>query len=196
MCPSCNTRRMVETAAHLTDHALPDLPLRQWVLVVPKRLRYFLQRDPELQGAALRLFLRAVEQCLRAHSAGAGPAARGRGLHPSSCRRYAWALLARIYAVLPLLCPRCGAKTRIIAFITGASAIRDILVHLGEPTAPPRIAPARGPPLWDLPDAETGSGDSHASAGAGGRVRSAPRLVTPIVDRQRATPGMDMRGTR
>ena len=34
---------------------------------------YFLQRDPELQGAALRLFLRAVEQCLRARSAGAGP---------------------------------------------------------------------------------------------------------------------------
>jgi hypothetical protein len=25
----------------------------------------------------------------------------------------------------------------------------DILVHLGEPTAPPRIAPARGPPLWE-----------------------------------------------
>ena len=27
--------------------------------------------------------------------------------------------------------------------------VRDILVHLGEPTAPPRIAPARGPPLWE-----------------------------------------------
>jgi len=30
---------------------------------------------------------------------------------------------------------------RIIAFITVASTIRDILLHLGEPTAPPRIAP-------------------------------------------------------
>jgi hypothetical protein len=39
VCPACNTRRMVETAAHLTDHVLPDLPLRQWVLAVPKRLR-------------------------------------------------------------------------------------------------------------------------------------------------------------
>ena len=67
---------MVETAAHLTDHVFPRLPLRQWVLAVPKRLRYFLQRDPDLQGAALRLFLRAVEQTLRAHSAGAGPTAR------------------------------------------------------------------------------------------------------------------------
>jgi hypothetical protein len=43
---------------------------------VPKRLLYFLERDAELQGGALRLFLRAVESCLRAHSPGSGPAAR------------------------------------------------------------------------------------------------------------------------
>jgi hypothetical protein len=46
------------------------------VLSVPKRLRYFLQRDAALQGAALRLFLRVVEQRLRAHSPGAGTSAR------------------------------------------------------------------------------------------------------------------------
>lgn len=40
VCPSCNTRRMVETAAHLTDHVLPPLPLRQWVLSVPMRLHF------------------------------------------------------------------------------------------------------------------------------------------------------------
>jgi len=74
--PSCNARRMVATAAHLADHVLPDLPVRQWVLAVPKRLRYFLQRDADLQGAALRLFLRRVEQCLRAHSPGSGSEAR------------------------------------------------------------------------------------------------------------------------
>ena len=39
VCPSCNTRRMVETAAHLADHVIPHLPVRQWVLSVPKRLR-------------------------------------------------------------------------------------------------------------------------------------------------------------
>ena len=43
---------------------------------------------------------------------------------------------------------------RIIAFITDGPAVRDILDHLGEPTAPPRIAPARGPPLWAAADAE------------------------------------------
>ena len=66
---------MVATAAHLTDHVLPPLPVRQWVLAVPKRLRYFLQRDADLQGTALRLFLRVVEPCLRAHSPGAGSTA-------------------------------------------------------------------------------------------------------------------------
>ena len=76
VCPWCNARRMVATAAQLTDHVLPRLPVRQWVLAVPKRLRYFLQRDADLQGAALRLFLRTVEHCLRAHSPGAGTAAR------------------------------------------------------------------------------------------------------------------------
>jgi len=30
---------------HLTDHVLPPLPVRQWVLAVPKRLRYFISRD-------------------------------------------------------------------------------------------------------------------------------------------------------
>lgn len=87
-CPSCHTRRMVETAAHPADYGLPDLPLRQWVLAVPKRLRYFLERDTNPQGATLRLFLRAVESCLRAHSPRADPAARrGRATHPLGTHR-------------------------------------------------------------------------------------------------------------
>jgi arylsulfatase len=39
--------------------------VRQWVLAVPKRLRYFLQRDTALQGTVLRIFLSVVERCLR-----------------------------------------------------------------------------------------------------------------------------------
>ena len=46
VCPSCNSRRMVATAAHLTDYVLPRLPVRQWVLAVPKRLRYFRTATP------------------------------------------------------------------------------------------------------------------------------------------------------
>ncbi len=358
--PSCNTRRMVETAAHLVDHVFPHLPVRQWVVSVPKRLRYFLQRDSASLNAALRIVLRVIEQHLRDCSPGAGPKAKTgavafihrfgdslnehihfpvcvidgvleaadeqslaffeataldadaiaqvqttvrrrilrafvrRGLLESDVRkemehwnhgggfsvdasvriegrdrqalerllrycarppfaleriealdshrliyhlskatqdgrtqlilsplelialiaalvppprshrhrnsgvlapnaplrtavtalahasavdcmrpaatpeeheaaeeaihrspaRYLWAmLLARIYEVFPLTCPQCGAPMRIIAFITEFTSIQPILEHIGEPSKPPRIAPARGPPGWDCDDA-------------------------------------------
>ena len=70
-CPSCNARRMAEGAAYLTDQVLPHLPLRQWVLSLPKRLRPYLHRDPEVAGAVLRIFLRALRTCLRSASPGA-----------------------------------------------------------------------------------------------------------------------------
>jgi len=64
--------------------------------------------------------------------------------------RTLWAvLLARIYEMLPLRCALCGAQMRIIAFITEPRAVNTILGHLGEPTTPPEVARARGPPLWD-----------------------------------------------
>jgi hypothetical protein len=48
---------------------------------------------------------------------------------------------------------------RIIAFITEAGDVRIILDHIGESTLPPRIAPARGPPLWELATASAQVGD-------------------------------------
>ena len=38
-CPSCGGRRMADTAAHLVDHVLPEVPIRQWVLTLPYALR-------------------------------------------------------------------------------------------------------------------------------------------------------------
>ena len=76
VCPSCMTRRMVETAAHMIDHVLPSLPIRQWVISFPKRLRYFLQRDRAIRSAALRMVLRVIEQALKNRSSGANPNAR------------------------------------------------------------------------------------------------------------------------
>jgi hypothetical protein len=69
--PSCNTRRMVETAAHLTDHVFPRLPVRQWVLSVPKRLRYFMQRDKAALIMVLRIFLQVIAQSLQSNCPGA-----------------------------------------------------------------------------------------------------------------------------
>jgi hypothetical protein len=359
ICPSCNTQRMAETAAHLVDHVLPCLPVRQWVLSLPKRLRYHLQRDREALNSALRIFLSQIERHLRARCPEAGADARigavafihrfgaSLNLHPhfhvcvvdglfapegeggvrffgvgpldsedaeavqaqvrrrvlrayqrrgllersereemerwehgggfsldASVRiegsdrrglerllrycarppfaaerleeldrhrliyhlprpgvdgrtqlqlspleligriaalvppprlhrhryygvlapnsplraavtalapqaspppasvtpvaegeaeaegpgrrnpaRYLWAmLLARIYEVLPLTCTRCGAAMRIIAFVTEGAEVRKILEHVGEPSTPPRIAPARGPPGWEDDD--------------------------------------------
>jgi len=40
--------------------------------------------------------------------------------------------------------------------------IREILGHLGEPTSPPRLLPARGPPLWEMPGTELGESDPQA----------------------------------
>jgi len=58
-------------------------------------------------------------------------------------------LLARIYEALPLQYPIRHSQMRIIAFINDAGTVNKILDHIGEPTQPPRIAPARGPPLWE-----------------------------------------------
>ncbi len=59
-CPSCAGRRMAAIATHLTDHVLPDQPLRQWVLSLPWALRIHLACNPALTRNVGRAFLRAV----------------------------------------------------------------------------------------------------------------------------------------
>ena len=76
LCPSCNARRMAETAAHLVDHVFPPLPVRQWVLSVPKRLRWYLQREPKAVSAVLHILLRVIAAHLRQSSPGASARAR------------------------------------------------------------------------------------------------------------------------
>ena len=36
-CPSCGARRMSQTAAHLVDHVIPRVPVRQWATAAPSR---------------------------------------------------------------------------------------------------------------------------------------------------------------
>jgi Putative transposase/Transposase zinc-binding domain/Resolvase, N terminal domain len=59
-CPSCGGRRMSELAAHLVDHVLPPVPIRQWVFTAPVPVRYQLAFDAGLTRAVLRVFLRTV----------------------------------------------------------------------------------------------------------------------------------------
>lgn len=59
-CPSCGARRMAETAALLVDDALPQQPVRQWVLSMPFALRYLLATRPEVVTQVLGIVYRAV----------------------------------------------------------------------------------------------------------------------------------------
>jgi hypothetical protein len=54
ICPSCGARRMVETAAHLVDHVIPRVPVRQWVLSFPIPLRLLFAAHPELLTPVLQ----------------------------------------------------------------------------------------------------------------------------------------------
>ncbi len=81
-------------------------------------------------------------------------------------------LLVRIFECLPLLCPRCGQPMRIIAFVLDPPVIERILRHIGKPTAPPAILPARSPPQGEL-GFDQDAGRDHwpemdQTAGAGG----------------------------
>jgi hypothetical protein len=66
------------------------------------------------------------------------------------------ALLARIYEVFPLICPTCQTPLTFIAVLTEPEPITRILAHIGEPTSPPLIHPARGPPQTELAMGSTG----------------------------------------
>ena len=80
-CPSCGGRRMAERAAHLVDHVFPDVPVRQWVLTVPPRVRYLLAWRHDLCRAVARILHQTIERHLRgwADSQGVGDA-RGGGV--------------------------------------------------------------------------------------------------------------------
>ena len=51
---------MAERAAHLVDHVFPRVPVRQWVLSLPYRLRYRLAWDHALCRAVVGRTMRAI----------------------------------------------------------------------------------------------------------------------------------------
>ena len=75
-------------------------------------------------------------------------------MHRQAAHHVRALLLARMYEVPPLLRAQRGGAMKIIAFITETVVIREILGHLGEPKSPPRLMPAGGPPLWEMPGSD------------------------------------------
>ena len=61
----------IQASQRQTEALHPRQPVRQWALSVPKRLRYFMQRDGPVLDMLLRIFLRVIAQTLQAHCAGA-----------------------------------------------------------------------------------------------------------------------------
>jgi hypothetical protein len=48
---------MSDTAAQLVDRVFPAVPVRQWVLSLPRPLRYVFAKDPVLLREGLRIFV-------------------------------------------------------------------------------------------------------------------------------------------
>jgi len=82
VCPSCNGRHMAQTAAHLADHVIPPVLVRQWVISVPKRLRGMLADRPRAVAALTKIFLAEIERLLLAASGGAPDAETPRAPRP------------------------------------------------------------------------------------------------------------------
>jgi hypothetical protein len=57
---------MTERAAHLVDEVLPWVPVRQWVLTVPYRLRYQMAWNHGLSRAVLRAYSGHRDHSVRA----------------------------------------------------------------------------------------------------------------------------------
>ena len=94
-CTSCSQKRTLLFANHLTNEVLLDLPHRQFVFTMPKALRPFFHHD------------RSV------------PTPRDPGFEPLhdgeevtvDARKRAWArMLAKVYEIDPLVCPKCGGR--------------------------------------------------------------------------------------
>jgi hypothetical protein len=68
-----------------------------------------------------------------AETVGAGPASRAARAESRDARtlRRSWAkLIKRIYEIDPLVCPSCGSKMKVIAFITEHEVVDAILRHI------------------------------------------------------------------
>jgi hypothetical protein len=71
-CGSCLGRRMCDFAAHLRDHVMPRVPVRQWVLTVPHALRFRMAFNPDVTGLVLRAFVSVVSRWLRRRARAVG----------------------------------------------------------------------------------------------------------------------------
>src|SRR5262245_29325938 len=61
-CPSCASRRMAQTAAHLVERVIPWVPTRQWVVSVPIPLRYWMASSQDLTAKVHTILRTTIAQ--------------------------------------------------------------------------------------------------------------------------------------
>jgi len=141
-----STAKRLLPAADALIFALPPCHAEAAALIPPPRVHRHRYHGVLAPNAPLRAQVSAWARPPNPQLPAVAPAQQPQ----RSPARTLWALLlARIYEVLPLRCALCGSEMRIIAFVTDCPAIHSILRYLGEPTAAPEVASARGPPLWE-----------------------------------------------
>ena len=59
-CPSCHQKRALEKAGWVAEHVCAEVPHRQFVLTIPKRLRLYFRYDRRLLGALCQAAWRTV----------------------------------------------------------------------------------------------------------------------------------------
>ena len=62
ICPSCTGRRTADTAKHLLEEVIPEVPVRQWVLSMPYVYRFLLASRPEFLRKALAIYHRTINR--------------------------------------------------------------------------------------------------------------------------------------
>ena len=71
-CTSCGARRMCNEAAHVVDHVIPRIPVRQFVLSVPFELLLLLASRANAFGAVTSIFMQEVFRWQRERAREAG----------------------------------------------------------------------------------------------------------------------------
>ncbi len=68
ICPSCTGRRMADTAKHLVEDVIPEVPVRQWVLSMPFKHRFLLSSNPKLLTTIKAIYYRAISGFYKAEA--------------------------------------------------------------------------------------------------------------------------------
>ena len=190
-CPSCCGRRMAELAAHLVDGVLGGLPVRQWVLTLPYRLRYALAWDHRLCRAVLAVFIRAVLGFERRRAARRG-SADGSGGAVTAIQRFGSALNTNVHfhtlvvqgvfiddtagtrRFVPLPAPTDGEVARLLAVVR-RRIVRLVARHGIDLEDPSDAAQASDKRLFNCPLYAEIQG-----AAVVGRVVTGPRAGRPV----------------